>query len=56
MNTEHPDYWESHKRILKEEMEKLDTESYYEICNNLNSPLLIELDKKVKERLKSITA
>jgi hypothetical protein len=56
MKIDHPNYWPTHKKILQEEMDKLDEVSYAEIASDPYCQSAMDLEKKVKDRLSKIEA
>lgn len=56
MKIDHSDYWLTHKKILREEMDKLDEVSFTEIANDPYCQSAMDLRKKVNDRLSEIKA
>ena len=47
MKIDNPNYWPTHKKILQEEMDKLDEVSYAEIASDPYCQSAMDLEKKV---------
>jgi len=52
--TKNDRYWNLHKKLINDKLDKLDKDSYYEVIANQNCPLAIKINLEVREQVEKI--
>ena len=47
-------YWNLHKKLINDKLDKLDKDSYNEVIANQNCPLAIKINLEVREQVEKI--
>ena len=52
--TKNDRYWNLHKKLINDKLDKLDKDSYNEVIANQHCPLAIKINLEVEEQIKKI--
>lgn len=52
--TKNDRYWNLHKKLINDKLDKLDKDSYNEVIANQNCPLAIKINLEVREQVEKI--